>query len=275
MDKGLNPYASPRPEPVRTTGLQVRIYQLYGSVAGVYQRLHTIRVNGVLLDTWFVVLLPIVGLFAWAFAVSEGWLVAWLVLACSVVAVMALVLCRIHHGIVFRATREVAPIDDGNTAVATEPPEFRASGRFMLRQGDRTRWQQMMDRLMSGTRGDQWFLEVPATFVVKGKLFAITAFLDPSIRFMGIRMENKAGRWEIDGLADSVQRPEFGVLHLGSDSRPAIRLGFGSPGGKSRKVVLTFSDEDKRNSFLHFMKSVFESPSGAEAVSGVDTPEAL
>jgi hypothetical protein len=162
--------------------------------------------------------------------------------------------------VIFRRTTGLATLDHEERTQPGATPDFLASGRFILWEGDRTRWERSFDRLMSGTRGDRWFVEVPATFVIHDEnLFSISAFLDPSLRFMGIKLENKAGLWTIGGDFGSLERLEFGFLHLGFKTRPAMRLRFRHPQGRPRKVVLTFDDEGKRRKFANDLKSAIGS----------------
>ncbi len=230
------------------------IYSLFGGIAGTNRRLQAIRIKGVSLSTWCMIFLPLIAAFAWAVAVRDHSLVAWLLLGTSSIALGALSLCRFNHDIVFQATPELTALANEKAVTAIEMPDCHASGRFTLWEGDRTRWQRTMDRLISGTRGDRWFLEVPARLVVHDRrLFAFTADLDPSIRFLGMRLENKAGMWTIVGLCESVEALEFGILHLGFKHRPAIRVRFENAERKLCRVVLTFIGDDHRRAFANYL----------------------
>jgi hypothetical protein len=236
------------------------MYRLLGAIARANRWLNTVEVHGLPLDVGLVIFLPLVSLFAWALAVTEGSLAAWSILTVSLLTDLALLQCRLHHGVVFQRTPELAFLEDGGVAEPGVIPDFLASGRFVLWEGDRTRWERVVDRLLSGTRGDRWFLEVPATFVIQDEdQFSIAAFLDPSRRFLGIRLEKRAGLWTIDGEFGSLERIELGVLHLGFRTRLAIRLRFRNPSGRWRKAVLTFDDEGERQWFASAMRSAARS----------------
>jgi hypothetical protein len=256
MDQDRNPYAPPATENANAGDSFEGLYSFLGAIAGVNQRLHLIRINGVRLDTWATVVLTIVALLALLIAVQDGRPLAWLVLALATIALATLLACRFYHGIVFRSTAGAAITDTKSTG-SQEAPSFLASGRFTLWEGDRRRWERILNRLMSGSGAKHWFLEVPATLVVHDEQsFSITAFLDPSLRVLGISLEQKGGRWTIDGKFDSLASPELGSLYLGFRSRPALRLRFQNRPGRSNTVVLTFDDEVTRLSFLEQLHSV-------------------
>lgn len=239
---------------------KIGMYRLMGAVARANQWLNTIDIHGLPLDVGLRVFLPLVGLLAWAVAMKDGAPVAWLVLTSSLLTYIALLHCRLHHGVVFRRADEFAILHNEEGAQRGAPPDFLASGRFILWEGDRTHWMRLIDRLLSGTRGDRWFLEVPATLVIHDEgMFSIAAFLDPSLRFMGISLGDEAGLWTIDGVFESLERLELGVMHLGFKTRPAIRLRFCNPKGRGRKVVLSFDDESKRRWFVNSLASAARS----------------
>ncbi len=229
---------------------------LFGAIAGVNQWLGTVRVNAVPLNAWLMIFLPLVDLFAWFSARSDGSNRTWAALALSVLIQVLLLQSLLRHDIVFGRDAGMHDFDPQFDAEAATIPGFLASGRFILWEGDRTRWERFFDRMMSGTRGDRWFLEVPATFDIRDEhRFSIAALLDTSQRFMGIRLEDKAGIWTVDGQFGTLDRPELGALHLGlMRTRPAIRLQFQNPKGRCRKVVLTFDDERKRVEFLKYLQ---------------------
>jgi hypothetical protein len=146
----------------------------------------------------------------------------------------------LRHNIIFTPTdgfdeaSQLARETDGDAIVM-------ASGRFILWEGDRSRFARIMDRLMSGRRPIRWFNQIPVGLDVSGEpshLFAFTAVLDLSQRFLGIALENKSGLWTVTGTSMSLEPPENGKLSLGWKDFPAIRLRFLGPKGKRATIVL-------------------------------------
>ncbi len=225
------------------------MHRLFGMVAAANRRLRTVAINGVPLDVGVLVVLPFIALFTWAIATKEMDDAAGRLLAGTVAAVCAVVFAlfaqsRFRHDIVFQADRSGVALGPVDTHFRPFP-RFLASGRFELQEHDRTLWEVVLDRLMSGRRGDLWFVEVPAVFEVPDPLrFSIISYLDPSRRFLGIALENRGGAWTIDGRFETLEPPESGVLHLGFEARPAMRLRFQNGNGRARRAVLSFDDDE-------------------------------
>lgn len=223
----------------------------FGVVAAIDQWLKNIWISGVRVDLALLWLLPLFCAFAFVMTGAEGSVSWWIAFVCGAVAWFSLAQSRIRHDIVFVATSNDQALYEKGTLDDSE--QLAASGRFALWEGDRSRFARIMDRLMSGTGVDRWFLQIPIEFVAdpgKTNLFAFTSHIDPSARFFGIALEDKGGVWMLEGTFDSVEAVEHGFLYLGWRSYLALRIRFRNTKGRKRGVVLSFVSQHARAEFL-------------------------
>jgi hypothetical protein len=174
----------------------------------------------------------------------------------AVAALSALVLvlfgsAQLRRNVIFRRMGP-EPLDTRPSTVYGSVPTLRVSGRFVREKQRTPRWKRVLNEFLSGASRSRWFLDVPATMALRepGEL-AFLSYLDPSLRFMGIRLEDRSGIWALVLKRDGLRALESGRLYLGFATWPALRIRYiESPSGRRRWAVVRFANEGEREVFL-------------------------
>lgn len=237
-----------------------------GIVAAVNLWLKNTYIQGARADLALLWLLPVVAIAMIAMGSQDGGVVPWLVLAVVTVIWGGLMQSRLRHDIVFVPTSDEHRVLVESPEVDLTDELFWACGRFVLWEGDRSRFARLMDRLISGTGVDRWFVLVPVRLIAEPDdrgLFAFAAYVDASARFFGIPVDRKSGSWMLEGTFNSVEPAENGYLHFGWKTYVALRIRFRNAKRRRRMIVLTFDDQQARSAFWkHF-----------RAASGLQLPD--
>lgn len=238
----------------------IGIDRFFGIVAGVSDRLRRITVHGLPLNIGGLIVLTFSALFAWAIAEVDDSDTAWLILILSVVCHLLLLQSLLRHDIVFRARPDLSPEPPwlGDLPLEGTPLMVKrlfASGRFWVRETNRTRLARVLERLMYGSRQDRWFLLMPAVlFILDRHEFSLRTHYDRSLHLLGRRMENRPSEWTIEGRFETLDRPRVGDLFFRLRVLPAVRLQFQNAVGRPRTVILCFENGEARRHFLSMLE---------------------
>ena len=134
--------------------------------------------------------------------------------------------------------RKVPGADAGNLPEGG-PLDLRTTGYFIL-----------------DGRVRQRFLNVPSGFeLTENRELILYANIDASSKFYGFTTERRQGIWTILVPLYGLKATETGLIYLGLDTRPALRLKFQTPyGGGQAEAIVSFEDERQRASFAHALQ---------------------
>jgi hypothetical protein len=125
------------------------MYRFLGLIAGFNRWLHCHRINDVGLDAMAMIFLPLFCLVAGIFAVAGDSLAVWAAFIACTTIYLLLAVSFFRHDLVFQPDDAVPPVDQSvghtasmvkNAAGDRKPAAFRTSGKFVLWEGDRSRW---------------------------------------------------------------------------------------------------------------------------------------
>lgn len=205
--------------------------------ASINRYLQTWSVNLVTVDRWFLVFGSLACFFLLVVASVEGGVVYWIAFVLTSTVLIFFLLAALHHNTIF------VPVVAADSAEPVPEAELElglfVSGKLSLWEGQTSRMDRILDRLMYGRRPAKWVYRVPCELVIdpqNSELFAVVADLDMSTRVFGIAVGKRAGMWSSAGTRTSVEQVVRGELLHWRSGEPAMRLVFRNSKGKRTRL---------------------------------------